>query len=92
MPALPTVAESGYPGYEVNNWFGVLSSRGTPPAVVQKLHSLVDSVASDRAVHEKMAIQGTEPFSATTPAFAAFLRAEIATWTKLAKQFNIRAE
>ena len=92
LPAIPTVAESGYPGYEVNNWFGILSSRGTPPAVVQRLHALVDGVANDRSVHEKMALQGTEPFSLTTPAFAAFVRTEISTWTRLAKQFNIHTE
>jgi len=92
LPNIPTVAESGYPGYEVNNWFGILSRRGTPPAVVQKLHALIDSVANDKAVQEKMALQGTEPFSLTTPAFAAFVRTEITTWTRLAKQFSIRTE
>ena len=92
LPNLPTVAEAGYPGYAVNNWFGILSSRGTPVAVVQKLHALVDTVASDKAVHEKMALQGTEPFSTSNAAFTAFVRDEIAIWSKLAKQFNIRAE
>ena len=92
LPNLPTVAEAGYPGYAVNNWFGILSSRGTPAAVVQKLHALVDNVASDKAVHEKMALQGTEPFSTSNAAFTAFVRDEIAIWSKLAKQFNIRAE
>ncbi len=92
LPNLPTVAEAGYPGYAVNNWFGILSSRSTPAAVVQKLHALVDTVASDKAVHEKMALQGTEPFSTGNAAFTAFVRDEIAIWSKLAKQFNIRTE
>lgn len=92
MPQLPTVAESGYPGYEVNNWFGIMSSRGTPQPMVRTLHGMLERVVGDRAVQEKMAIQGTEPFMATTDAFAAFVRSEVAGWTKLARQFNLKAE
>ena len=75
-----------------NDSIGILSSRGTPSGVVHKLHDMVDRVANDKSVQEKMALQGTEPFSATTAVFASFVRTEIATWTGLAKQFNIRAE
>ncbi|MDB5811125.1 MAG: hypothetical protein JWN94_3247 [Betaproteobacteria bacterium] len=92
MPNLPTVAESGFPGYEVNNWFGMLASRGTPPVVVQRLHALVDQVVRDTSVQEKMALQGTEPFTASSAQFAAFVRTEIAVWTRLASQFNLQAE
>jgi tripartite-type tricarboxylate transporter receptor subunit TctC len=92
MPSLPTVAESGYPGYEVNNWFGIMSSRGTPQAVVRRLHDYVDHAVKDGAVQERMASQGTEPFAASSEQFSRFVRNEIAQWTRLAKDYHLQAE
>ena len=92
MPDMPTMIESGLPGYVATNWFGVLASKGTPKAATATLHDALTRIIQDPDMQKKMAAQGTEPFISTSEAFGAFLRAEIAKWSKLVAQFNIRAE
>ena len=92
IPDTPTMSESGLPGYEATNWFGVLSSKGTPKTTAAKLHAALNRIIQDADMQKKMAAQGTEPFVSTPEAFGAFMRTEVAKWSKLVAQYNIRPE
>ena len=92
MPELPTISEGGMPGYEATNWFGVLATRGTPPRAIERLHSTLTTLVQDPEMQKRMAVQGTEPFVGTPEDFAKFMRDEVAKWSKLVGQYNIRPE
>jgi len=85
LPDLPTVAESGVPGYSLDPWFGLMGPAGLPQAVVQRVHA--DTVASMNGadIREKFAATGTEVVTSATPAdFGAMLAREIDRWEKFA--------
>ena len=93
MPDIPTVAESGYPGFEVGAWHGVLAPRGTPAALVARLHAEIGRVTGDAAVKDRFVSMGAIPMASTTPeAFAAYIRAEIAKYRKLLADAGIKPE
>lgn len=92
IPDTPTMSESGLPGYEATNWFGILTSKGTPKPTTAKLHAALTRIIQDDDMRKRMAALGTEPFVSTPEAFGAFMRAEVAKWSKLVAQYNIRPE
>lgn len=86
MPDVPTVAESGYPGFEANNWQGVLAPAHTPAetiAIVQR--ALVQALKRPEVV-QQLAANGTDAVSSTPEAFGEFLKSEAAKWGKVVKQ------
>jgi tripartite-type tricarboxylate transporter receptor subunit TctC len=85
MPNLPTIAESGVPGYEATAWFGLLAPAGTPPAVVKKLNTELVKVLKSPDVIERLSSQGAEPVSDTPEQFAAYIKSEMAKWAKVVK-------
>jgi tripartite-type tricarboxylate transporter receptor subunit TctC len=93
MPDVPTVAESGYPGFEVGAWHGVLAPRGTPAALVARLHADIGRVTGDAAVKDRFVAMGAIPMASATPeAFAAYIRTEIAKYRKLLADAGIKPE
>ena len=85
MPDLPTVAESGVPGYSLDPWFGLMGPAGLPPAVVQRVHD--DAVAGMNSpdIRQKFAASGTEVVTSAVPAdFGQVLVREIDRWEKFA--------
>ncbi len=92
LPDLPTVAESGLPGYEAVGWFGLLAPAATPPAVVAKLSLDARRVLQAPDVREKMLGLGSEPVGNTPEEFARFIRADQAKWSRLMKQAGIAIE
>ena len=92
LPDLPTVAESGLPGYEAVGWFGVLAPAATPKATVGKISADVNRVLADREVREKMQGLGAEPSGDTPEEFARFIRGDQAKWSKLMKEAGIAGE
>jgi tripartite-type tricarboxylate transporter receptor subunit TctC len=92
MPDLPTIAESGIPGYDVTNWFGVVSARGTPAPVIKTLSSTLEKIVQDPETQKMMAAQGTEPFVLPAGEFERFLRGEVSKWEKLGKDYKLRVE
>ncbi|HEX9462990.1 MAG TPA: tripartite tricarboxylate transporter substrate binding protein [Alphaproteobacteria bacterium] len=82
-PDLPTVAESGLPGYAVDAWFGVFAPAGTPPPVVKRLNTETVAALKLPDVRERLASQGAEPLTGTSEEFAAYVRSEAAKWAKL---------
>jgi tripartite-type tricarboxylate transporter receptor subunit TctC len=84
-PDLPTIAESGVPGYEAVAWFGVLAPAGTPPAIVKKLNAEIIKVLKSPDVAERLSSQGAEPVSNTPEQFSAYIKSEMAKWAKVIK-------
>lgn len=92
VPELPTVAESGVPGYEVYEWNGLFAPAGTPPAVVTRLQTEVARIMQLPDVSEKLAALGADVVANTPQEAALFLQAEIAKWAAVVKRANIKAE
>lgn len=91
-PELPTIAESGLPGYEVGSWYGLLAPAETPAPVVRKLQQEIAKVFQLPEVREKLLAQGVDPVANTPEEFAAMLPAEIAKWAKVVKASGMRIE
>ncbi len=92
IPELPTVIESGLPGFEVIGWYGVLAPAGTPPAIVNRLHAEIIKVLALRDIRERIAGDGAEVVGDTPAQFAAFLKTDIVRWAPLIKQSGARLE
>ena len=91
-PELPTVAESGLPGYDVFGWNGVLATGGTPRPVIEKLNALFVGAMKDSEVRSRMAGFGFEPIGNSPEAFGAFVKEDIARWAKVAKESGAKVE
>ena len=92
LPNTPTVAESGVPGYELTNWFGLVVPSATPRDLVNRLYADVSKALAHSEVREKLHAMGADVVASTPDQFAAFMRAETAKWAKVVRQANIRAE
>jgi tripartite-type tricarboxylate transporter receptor subunit TctC len=92
FPELPTIAEAGVPGYEANNWNGVVVPRGTPAGVIERLHREIVAVLGDAATSRRLAAQGLEPIGDTPAQFARYLRNEAGKWGKLIRTAGIKPE
>jgi tripartite-type tricarboxylate transporter receptor subunit TctC len=91
-PDLPTVIEAGVPGYVVTSWFGVFVPAATPRELVVRLNVDLARTMGAPEVRERLAADGAEPTVGTPEQFAAFVKAEIARWTKVIKNAGIVAE
>ena len=90
---LPTVAEAGVPGFAVDNWYGVLAPRGTPKAVVARLHAAINHTFDLPDVKERLAVLGIFPFAAATPeAFGDYIKTEIAKYAQVVKASGVRLD
>jgi len=91
-PEVPTVAESGVPGYTFDVWYGLVFPGGTPQAIVRKTHAEVVKQLKSPEVAARFAGAGVEPQTNTPEAFGALIRQEVVTWSKVVKTANIRVE
>ncbi|MEN3354413.1 MAG: hypothetical protein V7640_2571 [Betaproteobacteria bacterium] len=91
-PALPTIAESGYPGFEVTNWNGLLAPARTPAAIVRKLHLEIVRVLALPDTRSRLVDLGMEAIGSSPDEFAATINRDIAKWAKLIRQAEIRAD
>jgi tripartite-type tricarboxylate transporter receptor subunit TctC len=91
-PELPTVAESGLPGFEVIGWFGWLAPAAMPKPIVTRLNSELVRALRLPDVREKLLSQSTEPVGNTPQEFGAFMKSEHAKWAKVIKAANVRVE
>jgi tripartite-type tricarboxylate transporter receptor subunit TctC len=89
MPELPTIAESGVPGFELDQWYGVVTTARTPPAIVDKLSRAVADAVHAPDVAQRLAADGSTPVGSTPDQFAAVIRNEIAKWRKVIKETGI---
>ena len=91
LPDVPTIAESGYPGYEVNGWLGVLFPAGTPDAIVLRAHREIAAIMALPDVRERMEQVGMDvDVSATPAAFAALVRSEVTRWAKIVNDIGLK--
>jgi tripartite-type tricarboxylate transporter receptor subunit TctC len=92
LPEVPTVAEAGVPGYEVNVWFGMQVPAGTPKPVVDKLNRDIVTLLKEPDVVQRFRGQGVEVVASTPEQFAKLVQSEVGKWTQLIKEANIRIE
>ena len=92
VPELPTIAESGVPGFDVGGWYGMLAPAKTPPATVKLLSDAVIKALKAPEVGERFAADGSEPVGRTPENFAAYIKSEIARWAKVVKEIGIKAD
>ena len=91
MPEVPTIAESGVPGYELRSWYGLLAPNGTPGALVSYLNREVGGLMNAPEVKERLAADGAEAAAPNTPAeFRGVITGEIARWEKIIRNLGIR--
>ena len=91
-PEVPTVAESGVPGYEFDVWYGMLFPAGTPRAIVGKVNAEINRVLKSAALTQRFAAVGLEAAGNTPEEFATMIRAEIVKWRRVVKSANIKVE
>jgi tripartite-type tricarboxylate transporter receptor subunit TctC len=92
LPAVPTVAESGYPGFEVVVWVGLLTSSKVPAPIVERLHAEIAQVLAMPEVRRRLAEMGGASLPMSTAQFGAFIAAETEKWGVVVRQAGIRAE
>lgn len=92
LPALPTIAESGVPGYEVSVWFGMQVPSGTPKPVVDRLNADIVRALKDPDTVKLFHDQGVEVVASTPAAFSQLLRKDVPKWTKVIKDADIKIE
>lgn len=85
LPDIPTIAESGLPGYVVPAWKGLMAPAGTPPAIIERLHAAVAKVLASPEVVQRMADMGAEPAGNTPAQFGTFIQEESRKWSALVK-------
>lgn len=92
MPDVPTLNESGVPGYEMLVWFGLQAPAGTPEPIVAKINAQVAKILRSPEVTQEFAAQGVEISASTPDRFADLMKSEIAKWGKLVHEANIKVE
>jgi tripartite-type tricarboxylate transporter receptor subunit TctC len=92
MSELPTVAESGVPGFAVTGWYGMLVPAGTPAPVLNTLHEAVVSAVKSKDIKDRLSGDAAEPVGSTPQEFADYLRTEIDKWASVIKKAGVRAE
>ncbi len=92
VPMVPTVAESGVPGYEVGVWFGFAAPAGTPRPIVDKLNAEIVKILHMTDVKEKFAVLGVESVGSTSAQFTAHVQAQRAVWSKVVQEAGVKAD
>lgn len=92
LPDVPTLNESGLPGYEATIWLGLMAPKGTPPEIVQQLNAAISKIESQPDVKELWSKQGATPMIMSQPEFDKYLHEDIAKWAKLIKSAGIKAD
>ena len=92
MPDLPTVAESGVPGFDVTGWYGLFVPAATSPKIIEQLNAAVRQTSTTPEIQKRFSTLGAELITQSPREFAAFVRAEIQKWAKLVKDSGIQPE
>jgi tripartite-type tricarboxylate transporter receptor subunit TctC len=91
-PDVPTIAESGFPGFDVNPWWGILAPAKTDPAIVRKINADVGDILRSKPMLDFLAAQGAAPLIKRPDEFLATLQSDIDTWAKVIKAANVKLE
>lgn len=92
LPDIPTMQESGIPGYEFSSWYGLLAPRGTPAPVVARLNEAVNQALQQNDLRARLAADAAEPAGGTPGQFAAQLKREVARFSDLVKRIKLQAD
>lgn len=92
LPDVPTISESGVPGYNVQSWYGVWMPRGTPKEIVARISKEIEEIFKLPDVRERLKTLGTEPTTSTPEEFAAFTVSEMKRWSDLVKETGARPQ
>lgn len=92
FPDVPTMAEQGFPGFEISNWQGFVAPAATPPAIIKLLNEVTNKALADPTIKAQMLSQGNELGGGTPEQFAAHIKAEAARWSKLVKTAGITTD
>jgi tripartite-type tricarboxylate transporter receptor subunit TctC len=92
LPEVPTMAEDGVPGYDVSVWYGVVMPGGTPKEIVARVHADVVRILAQPDVNERLTADAGEVVAGTPEAFGAYIKSELARWTKVIAQTGAKAE
>ncbi|HEV7820183.1 MAG TPA: tripartite tricarboxylate transporter substrate binding protein [Burkholderiales bacterium] len=91
-PELPTISESGYPGFEADTWYGMLAPAKIPPALVTQVNAAVTKMLAQPDFKERLAHEGAQPAGGTPTQFAAYIRSEIDKWAKIVRMAKVKVE
>ncbi len=89
LPEVPTIAESGVPGYEYSTRYGMMVPARTPRAIVEKLNQATASVLNSQEARQKLLAQGIDPMPSTSAEYGAYLKSETEKWTRVVRAANI---
>ena len=92
LPEVPTVAESGYPGFEVGALYAMLAPAGTPPAVVNRLSGELAKIANQKDLRERLIALGLETMGSTPDYLAEFMKADLEKWSKLIQRLGLKTD
>src|SRR5712664_2771847 len=92
LPEVPTIAESGYRGFEASTWYGLLAPAGTPMTIIARLSVEVNRLLKTAEVRERLAAEGGEVLGGSPDQFASFLKTEHAKWGRIVQESGARAE
>lgn len=91
LPDVPTVAESGYPGFEADQWYGVVAPAGTPAGMVTRLNAEINKILALPEVAQQFAVEGAQPMPTTPQVFGQLIAREIPRWAEVVKAGNVQA-
>jgi tripartite-type tricarboxylate transporter receptor subunit TctC len=92
LPAVPTIAEAGMPGYEATIWLGVMAPAGTPRLVIERLNAEIVKIVARSDVRKAWNEQGAEPMTMTPGEFEKYLNEDIVKWAKVIRDAGIKAD
>jgi len=92
LPEVPTATEAGLPGFEVTTWYGVLAPAGTPKDIVARLNREIVSIMNTPDTKERLAVVAADPMTSSPEQFAAYIKQEIAKWSKVVRTAGLRAD
>ena len=92
MPEVPTVAESGVPGYETASWYGVLAPSGTAKIIIDRLNREIVKAVELPDARERLMSEGAEPVGSSPAEFSAHIKRELARWAQVVRQAKIKLD
>ena len=92
LPGVPTVAESGFPGFEAGSWFGLFAPKGTPPEIVALLNQEMNEIIKEPAIEKRLVDEGADPIGGTPADFGAFVKSETDKWRVVVRESGAKAD